>query len=235
MWSFSPLGSQVSVVAFALQFVVLSLLDDMYLFLSVELHWDAWAFTFQLLYLSSLLLVYHRLSSRVELIPADIHPAVHSPPPSVEWGQETEGKCEKNLWVKINSLISEGKNTRGNMSSCKQNHSLRPTRNLMPNYSHSKDCTGKTPSLSFIAEHDFLWFVICSWWVWVSSVPFQLLAHTLTHLLCRSEWEAGNILTLCKHFSAMDRTLLFYQHCFCHKSKIQWWKLTAFQPSPGHS
>lgn len=44
----------------ALHMVVSSLLDCTYLLLSIDLLWDSWAFTFQLLYLSSLLVIYHR-------------------------------------------------------------------------------------------------------------------------------------------------------------------------------
>lgn len=68
----------------------------------------------------------------------------------------------------------------------------------------------------FVAEHDVIWFETSFLWIQVSFPccnPSQPSSHSL-----QSQWE-GNALMLCKHCSA--KTLIWYEHCFSHKSKTK--------------
>lgn len=38
-------------------------------------------------------------------------------------------------------------------------------------------------------------------------------------LTVEAEWEKERTLMVCKHCSAIGKTLVYYQHCFSHKSK----------------
>lgn len=92
----------------------------------------------------------------------------------------------------------------------------------LPNQSLNSDLPTNLPPV-FIAEHDIIWYVIPLCSVEVSSPgcappSFLVSSSPLTGGLV---WEAEKALTLCKYSSAIAKTSLYCQHCFCHKSKTQ--------------
>ena len=88
------------------------------------------------------------------------------------------------------------------------------------------NCWSKLTALpsSFIAEPDVIRYGISLWPVQVSCpscVPCQLLVHTYPTCWQVAEGETEQVLALHKHSSATDKMLLWYQHCFGHKSGTQ--------------
>lgn len=106
---------------------------------------------------------------------------------------------------------------------CEGNHVPPPTGRPMSSKSPSNGHLGRQPcllSLFFTAEHDAKLFEISLLWTPVSFPscnPSQPPAYTLQ----RQSGKETKPSCLCKHCSAIAKTLVCCQHCFSHKSKTQ--------------
>ena len=118
---------------------------------------------------------------------------------------------------------------------CKGNYSPSPMGGQMSSQlPRERKLTSPNSFLSlFTANHEIKWHAIPLWLAGVSCpdcVPSQIPASPLRLL-------AGG--TLCKHCSAITKTWVCYQHCFCHKSKTElcellWRNLTPSQQDQLH-
>lgn len=199
----------------ALQCVVSALLDCTYPLLFVELLLDSWASTFQLLCLLSLLLIY-QYWNMCWIDPSwqvSAHPC-HSPTP-VPGGSVGEKQRTKLRKTCGSSLVSEGKIPKQNAKRCKGSDSPCPTispdpqlvseqclhcQNSLPPQFHCWACHCMVCNISLVSVGQ-----LCAL---PPSCPQELVCWG------SSEWEIEKTLTLCKHFSLTDKTLVFYQYLF---------------------
>lgn len=91
-----------------------------------------------------------------------------------------------------------------------------PTSRSMPCLSLSIGYFGRTAHPVFTAKHVITWHGVSIWSVWVLAVSPPRLLRTPGLVPGDTEWGTERALALCKHSSAIAKTLLCYQCCFGH-------------------
>lgn len=94
----------------------------------------------------------------------------------------------------------------------------------MPSQPLSNGSPSKLSPWAFIADHNAIWSGAFLWSVWdqlscLCSLPPGVPPASL---LAGQHEKQKKTLTPCKHCSARNKTLVYYQHCFHHEPRTQW-------------